>query len=182
MAQWYEALLFAFCTGGSWDARSDPPGGATCSFFLFVFFTNIVFLPFGFSKVLNRQRSGQYTAVARRVENSPATGNFFFNAHFVALQLGPPLQFGSLTYQPIECAFISCNQSALWSCFRHLTSQLGEGFSISFIGFVLLIRRKTCVWNSFGVFSPMGFWRNLQECEICWKLSSVNAYVHMLES
>ena len=31
----------------------------------------------------------------------------------VALQLCPPLQFGPLTYQPIECAFISSNQSAL---------------------------------------------------------------------
>ena len=27
----------------------------------------------------------------------------------------------------------------------------------------------------------MGFWRILQECEVCSKLSSVNAYVHMLE-
>ena len=32
---------------------------------------------------------------------------------FVALQLCPPLQFGPLTYQPIECVFISSNQSAL---------------------------------------------------------------------
>ena len=31
----------------------------------------------------------------------------------VALQLCPPLQFGPLTYQPIECVFISSNQSAL---------------------------------------------------------------------
>ena len=32
---------------------------------------------------------------------------------FVALQLCPPLQFGPLTYQPIEWGFISSNQSAL---------------------------------------------------------------------
>ena len=31
----------------------------------------------------------------------------------VALQLCPPLQFGPLTYQPIECVFISSNQSVL---------------------------------------------------------------------
>ena len=31
----------------------------------------------------------------------------------VALQLCPPLQFGPLTYQPIEWGFISSNQSAL---------------------------------------------------------------------
>ena len=29
---------------------------------------------------------------------------------------------------------------------------------------------------------PDGFLENLQECEVCSKLSSVNAYVHMLES
>ena len=46
----------------------------------------------------------------------------FFQAFFivrvferppVALQLCPPLQFGPLTYQPIECVFVSSNQSAL---------------------------------------------------------------------
>ena len=31
----------------------------------------------------------------------------------VALQLCPPLQFGPLTYQPIEWVFVSSNQSAL---------------------------------------------------------------------
>ena len=79
----------------------------------------------------------------------------------VALQLCPPLQFGPLTYQPIECVFISSNQSALWSCLYHmlyhLTSQLGEGCSMSFVRFVLLIRWKTCVWNSFGAFSRWVF-------------------------
>ena len=99
-----------------------------------------------------------------------------------ALQLCPPLQFGPLTYQPIEYVFVSSNQSALGSCLGHLTSQVGEGCTMSFVRFVLLIRWKTCVWNSFGVFSPMGLWRILQECEVCSKLSSGNAYVHMLES
>ena len=80
------------------------------------------------------------------------------------------------------CVFTSSNQSALWSCLRHLTSQVGEGCSMSFVRFVLLMRWKTCVWNSFGTFFPMGFWRILQECEVCSKLSSGNAYVHMLES
>ena len=62
---------------------------------------------------------------------------------------------------------VSSNQSALWSCLRHLTSQVGEGCTMSFVRFVLLIRWKTCVWNSFGVFSPMGVRRILQECEVC---------------
>ena len=99
----------------------------------------------------------------------------------LALQLCPPLQFGPLTYQPIECVFISSNQSALWSCLYHLTSQLGEGCSMSFVRFVLLIRWKTCVWNSFGAFSPMGFWRIYRSAKyvrnfprsthmfICWR-------------
>ena len=101
---------------------------------------------------------------------------------FVALQLCPPLQFGPLTYQPIEWGFISSNQSALWSCLLHVTSQLGEGCSMSFVRFSVLIVWKTCVWNSFGAFSLMGFWRILQKFEVCSKLSSVNAYFHMLES
>ena len=46
-------------------------------------------------------------------------------ARSVALQLCPPLQFGPLTYQPIECVFTSSNQSALWSCLPYVTSQLG---------------------------------------------------------
>ena len=57
----------------------------------------------------------------------------------VALQLCPPLQFGPLTYQPIEYVFVSSNQSALRSCLRHLTSQLGEGC----IGIMLC----TKTWN-----------------------------------
>ena len=100
----------------------------------------------------------------------------------VALQLCSPLQFGPLSYQPREWGFISSNQSALWSCLLHVTSQLGEGCSMTFVRFVFLILWKTCVWNSFGAFSPMGFWRILQKFEVCSKLSSVNAYVHMLES
>ena len=100
----------------------------------------------------------------------------------VALQLCPPLQFGPFTNQPIEWVFISSNQSALWSCLLHVTFQLGEGCSMSFVRFVSLILWKTCVWNSFGAFSPMGFWRILQKFEVWSKLSSVNAYVHMLES
>ena len=94
----------------------------------------------------------------------------------------PPLQFGPLTYQPIEWGFISSNQSALWSCLLHVTSQLGEGCSMSFVRFSVLIVWNTCVWNSFGAFSLMGFWRILQKFEVCSKLSSVNAYFHMLES
>ena len=43
----------------------------------------------------------------------------------VALQLCRPLQFGPLTYQSIECVFISSNQSGLWSCLPRVTSQLG---------------------------------------------------------
>ena len=88
------------------------------------------------------------------------------------------LQFGPLTYQPIECPFISSNQSALRSCLRHLTSQLGEGRSMSFIRFVLLIRWKTCIWNSVGAFSPMEFWRILQECEVCY-VRNVPRSTHM---
>ena len=57
-----------------------------------------------------------------------------------------------------------------------------EGCSMSFVRFVFLILWKNCVWNSFGAFSQMGFWRILQKFEGCSKLSSVNAYVHMLES
>ena len=106
---------------------------------------------------------------------------------FVALQLCPPLQFGPFTYQPIEWGFISSNQSALWSCLLHVTSQLGEGCSMSFVRFSVLIVWKTCIWNStvltcLGAFSLMGFWRILQKFEVCSKLSSVNAYFHMLES
>ena len=61
----------------------------------------------------------------------------------LALQLCPPLQFGPLTNQPIEYVFISSNQSALWSCLRHLTSQVGEGCTVSFVRFLLQIRWKT---------------------------------------
>ena len=114
---------------------------------------------------------------------SPQTsfGVSFVTSQAVALQLCPPLQFGPLTYQPIECVFISSNQSALWSCLYHLTSQLGEGCSMSFVRFVLLIRWKTCVWNSFGAFSPIGFWRIYRSAKyvrnfprsthmfICWR-------------
>ena len=107
---------------------------------------------------------------------------FVQHRSFVALQLCPPLQFGPLTYQPIEWGFTSSNQSALWSCLLHVTSQLGEGCSMSFVRFSVLIVWKTCVWNSFGAFSLMGFWRILQKFEVCSKLSSVNAYFHMLES
>ena len=35
------------------------------------------------------------------------------SSRVVALQLCPPLQFGPLTYQPIEWGFVSSNQSAL---------------------------------------------------------------------
>ena len=88
--------------------------------------------------------------------------------------LSPPLQFGPLTYQPIEWGFISSNQSALWSCLLHVTFQLGEGCSMSFVRFVFLILWKTCVWNSFRAFSPMGFWRILKSPRsthmfICWR-------------
>ena len=113
------------------------------------------------------------------------TGVPGFSLHWgvgVALQLCPPLQFGPLTYQPIECVFISSNQSALWSCPLSVTSQLGEGCGTIFVRFVFLILWKTWVWNSFAAFSPMGFWRILQKCEVCSKLSSLNAYVYMLES
>ena len=79
----------------------------------------------------------------------------------LALQLCPQLQFGPLTYQPIEWGrewgFVSSNQSALWSCLLHVTSQLGEGCSMSFVRFSVLIVWKTCVWNTFGAFSLMGF-------------------------
>ena len=62
------------------------------------------------------------------------------------------------------------NQSALRLCLLHVTSQLGEGCSMGFVRCVFLILSKTCVWNSFGAFSPMGFWTILQKCEVCWKL------------
>ena len=92
----------------------------------------------------------------------------------VALQLCPPLQFGPLTYQPIECVVTSSNQSALWSCLHHLTCQLGEGCSVSFVRFVLLIRRKTYVWNSFGAF-PRWVFGEFYDQRIC-------SYVGELES
>ena len=57
-------------------------------------------------------------------------------ARSVALQLCPPLQFGPLTYQLTECVFISSSQSELGSCLLHVTSQLGEGCSMSlFVSF-----------------------------------------------
>ena len=99
----------------------------------------------------------------------------------VALQLCPPLQFGPLTYQPIECVFVSSNQSALWSCLLHVTSQLGEGCSMSFVRFSVLIVWKTCVWNSlehfpwwvFGEFyRSLKFVRNFPRSThmfICWR-------------
>ena len=87
-------------------------------------------------------------AIWRRQERRPW--------HTVALQLCPPLQFGPLTYQPIEWGFVSSNQSALWWCLLHVTSQLGEGSSMSFVRFSVLIVWKTCVWNTFGAFSLMG--------------------------
>ena len=97
------------------------------------------------------------------------------------MQLCPPLQFGPLTYQPIECAFISSNQSALWSCLLHVTSQLGEGCSMTFVRFVFLISWKTCVCNSFEVFPRWifgEFYRSLKYVRnfprsthmfICWR-------------
>ena len=59
--------------------------------------------------------------------------------------------------------FYFFKQSVLWSCLLHVTSHLGEGCSMSFAPFVFLILWKTCVWNSFGAFSTMGFWRILAE-------------------
>ena len=55
------------------------------------------------------------------VRSDPGVGTFDFDRQkpginseaVVALQLCPPLQFGPLTYQPIEWGFISSNQSAL---------------------------------------------------------------------
>ena len=41
-----------------------------------------------------------------------------------------------------------------------------------------LYMKQYCI----GAFSLMGFWRILQKFEVCSKLSSVNAYFHMLES
>ena len=38
-----------------------------------------------------------------------------------------------------------------------------------------------CMKPFWTVFPPMGFWRICRN-EVCSKLSSVNAYVHMLES
>ena len=55
-------------------------------------------------------------------------------------------------------------QSLLWSCLLHVTSQLGEGCSMS------MMLWKTCVWNSFGAFSPMGFLEDLKKFEVCSKL------------
>ena len=83
----------------------------------------------------------------------------------VALQLCPPLQF-FLFLSPMNLAFLlASNQSALWLCL-HVTSQLGEGCSMSFVRFVFFILWKTCVWNSFGAFSPMGFWTILQKWSV----------------
>ena len=36
------------------------------------------------------------------------------------------LAIGPRSCRPIECVFTSCNQSALWSCPLHVTSQLGK--------------------------------------------------------
>ena len=74
----------------------------------------------------------------------------------VALQLCPPLQFGPLTYQPIECVFTSSNQSALWSCLRHLTSQVGEGCSMSFVR----LMRWRLVYETVLERFPVGFLEN----------------------
>ena len=101
----------------------------------------------------------------------------------VPLQLCPPLQFGPLTYQPIEWGFISSNQSALWSCLLHVTSQLGEGCSMSFVRFSVLIVWKTCIWNSTvlerfpwwvfgGFYRSLKFVRNFPRSThifICWR-------------
>ena len=101
----------------------------------------------------------------------------------VALQLCPPLQFGPLTYQPIEWGFVSSNQSALWWCLLHVTSQLGEGSSMSFVRFSVLIVWKTCIWNStvlerFAWWVFGGFYRSLKFVRnfprsthifICWR-------------
>ena len=105
----------------------------------------------------------------------------------VALQLCPSLQFGPLTYEPIECVFISSNQSVLWSCLLHVTSQLGEGCSMSFVRFrffiVLILWRLVyeTVWSVF----PDGFLESFTEV---WSLFEtflglrICSYVGELES
>ena len=95
---------------------------------------------------------------AQATTSSPGSSSFpiWQRQESVVLQLCPPLQFGPLTYQPIECVFTSSNQSALWSCLLHVTSQLGEGCSMTFVRFVFLILWKTCVWSSFGAWKFCG--------------------------
>ena len=86
------------------------------------------------------------------------------------------------SYQPIERVFISSNQSALWSCLLHVTSQPGEGCSMSFVRFMHCPHPvKTCVWNSlerfpwwdFGEFyRSLKFVRNFPRSThmfICWR-------------
>ena len=110
----------------------------------------------------------------------------------LALQLCPllTLQFGPLTYQPIECVVISSNQSALWSCLPRVTSQLGEGSSMSVV-WVLFVSLSwscgglaLCTKQSWSVF-PNGFLENFTEV---WSLfetflgQRICSYVGRLES
>ena len=110
----------------------------------------------------------------------------------LALQLCPllTLQFGPLTYQPIECVVISSNQSALWSCLLRVTSQLGEGSSMSVV-WVLFVSLSwscgglaLCTKQSWSVF-PNGFLENFTEV---WSLfetflgQRIFSYVGELES
>ena len=82
-----------------------------------------------------RYVSGQVVRASspRRIRRRPRRPEktLYGEARSVALHLCPPLQFGPLTYQPTECVFISSNQSVLWSCLLHVTSQLWEGCSTS---------------------------------------------------
>ena len=101
----------------------------------------------------------------------------FFQAFFivrvferppVALQLCPPLQFGPLTYQPIECVFVSSNQSALWSCLYHLTYQLTRAVAASYPDVSLLM--KMCAQRNAGR-TQRGFAFRLPSVPFPWSLA-----------
>ena len=132
---------------------------------------------------------GTISYLFKRLENCHHANFRAFNrkwtiqAHICATKLCPPLQFGPLTYQPIEWGFISSNQSALWSCLLHVTFQLGEGCSMSFVRFSVLMVWKTCIRNStvlerFPWWVFRGFYRSLKFVRnfprsthifICWR-------------
>lgn len=85
--------------------------------------------------------------------------------------------FGPRTYRPIEYHFL----------FLPIKVRCDRVFSIcmGFVRSVFLILWTTCVWNSFGAFSLMGFLRILQNCESMFETfpgQRIYSHVGKLES